>query len=69
MTNWADFKANVTIAEFVAANGYELVRRDGLKWPVFRHQTTDDEIIVNPKGTFYFDKRNDAENGTLIDFI
>lgn len=64
---WQEFKNTVNLPEFLVANHYAIVRQDGLKWPVF--EKDGDTVIINPNHKSYFNKHNDSDKGSIIDFI
>lgn len=70
-TELDDFKSRIDLREYAASLGYELDRRESsLSSSVMR--AGGNKIIVkrNPNGHFvYFSVRDDADNGTIVDFL
>ena len=76
------FKRDVNLSELAASYGYRLVERERSaagRWRgstaasiSMRHPTTDDKIVIrrDRDGHWtYFSVRDDADNGTVIDFV
>lgn len=66
------FKQSVNLSQYAAGQGYELDRKKSTRSSlVMRQATTGDKIIVSKKGAnwVYFSVSNDADNGTIVDFI
>jgi hypothetical protein len=69
-TELDEFKSRIDLREYAARLGYELNRRESSRCSSIM-ETEGDKIVVkrNPNGHFvYFSVRDDADNGTLIDF-
>lgn len=70
--DFAAFKQSVNLPQYAAGQGYELDRKKSTRSSlVMRQASTGDKIIVSKKGTnwVYFSVSNDADNGTIVDFI
>ncbi|PZQ43549.1 MAG: topoisomerase, partial [Micavibrio aeruginosavorus] len=70
--DFAAFKQSVNLSQYAAGHGYELDRKKSTRSSlVMRQASTGDKIIVSKKGTnwVYFSVSNDADNGTIVDFI
>lgn len=70
--DFAAFKQSVNLSQYAAGQGYELDRKKSTRSSlVMRHAASGDKIIVSKKGAnwVYFSVSNDADNGTVIDFI
>lgn len=76
------FKRDINLTELAASYGYRLVERERSaagRWRgstqasiSMRHPTTDDKIVIrrDRDGHWtYFSVRDDADNGTVIDFV
>jgi len=67
-----DFKTHINLSEYAAAHGYEMDRRASSKNSVLMRQPSGDKIVI-ARGTdqhwIYFSVRDDADNGTIIDFV
>ncbi len=66
------FKQSINLSQYAAMQGYELDKRKSTRSSlVMRHAATGDKIIVSKKGLnwVYFSVSNDADNGTIVDFI
>ncbi len=68
-----DFKRRVNLTEYAAALGYELDRKESSRNSVTMRGPGGDKIIIgrdaNSGHWIYFSVRDDADNGTIIDFI
>lgn len=70
--DFAVFKQSVNLSQYAAGQGYELDRKKSTRSSlVMRHAASGDKIIVSKKGAnwVYFSVANDADNGTIVDFI
>lgn len=66
------FKANINLAEYAASRGYELDRRESSRSSAVLRGPGDDKLIVATDQDghgVYFSVRDDADNGSIIDFI
>jgi len=67
------FKTEINLAEFAAAEGYDLDRRESSRSSlVMRHPDGDKIIIATDQADnhgIYFSVRDDADNGSIIDFV
>lgn len=68
-----DFKRRVNLSEYAAALGYTLDRKESSRNSVTMRGPGDDKIIIGKDAAshhwIYFSVRDDADNGTIIDFI
>jgi len=68
-----DFKRRINLTEYAAAQGYALDRKESSRNSVTMRGPGDDKIIIgkdaNSGHWIYFSVRDDADNGTIIDFI
>ena len=68
-----DFKRRVNLSEYAAALGYALDRKESSRNSVTMRGPGDDKIIIGKDAAshhwIYFSVRDDADNGTIIDFI
>jgi len=68
-----DFKRRINLTEYAAAQGYALDRKETSRNSVTMRGPGDDKIIIgkdaNSGHWIYFSVRDDADNGTIIDFI
>jgi hypothetical protein len=68
-----DFKSRINLAEYAAAQGYQLDRGESSRnSAVMRRESDDDKIIVatgRDGHGIYFSVRDDHDNGSIIDFI
>jgi hypothetical protein len=68
-----DFKRRINLTEYAAAQGYALDRKECSRNSVTMRYPGGDKIIVgkdsNSGHWIYFSVRDDADNGTIIDFI
>ncbi len=65
------FKSEINLSEYAASHGYELDRSESSKNSAVMRKG-DDKIIIAKAETqhyIYFSRRDDADNGTIIDFI
>lgn len=69
----ADFRREIPILELALSIGYELLPREGLKWPVLKNRDMDEKIIIvnpgNPSNQGYFNPHDDSDRGILTHFI
>lgn len=67
------FKARINLAEYAAAQGYQLDRRESSRnSAVMRRESDDDKIIIATDTDghgIYFSVRDDQDNGSIIDFV
>ena len=67
------FKAGVNLAEFAAAQGYQLDRRESSRNSAVMRRDSDNDKIVIATYTdgygVYFSVRDEADNGSIIDFV
>jgi hypothetical protein len=68
------FKRDINLTAFAADRGYRIDRRESSQGSVvMRHPGTDDKIVIarreGDKHWTYFSVRDNADNGTIIDFI
>lgn len=67
------FKTQINLAEYAAAQGYQLDRRESSRnSAVMRRESDNDKIIVatdNDGHGIYFSVRDDQDNGSIIDFV
>lgn len=67
------FKTDINLAEYAAAQGYQLDRRESCRnSAVMRRESDNDKIIIatdTDGHAVYFSVRNDADNGSIIDFV
>ena len=70
-TELDDFKSRIDLREYAAAQGYELDRRESSRGSSVMRSAADKIIVKrNPSGHFvYFSVRDDADNGSIIDFV
>jgi hypothetical protein len=68
-----DFKRRINLTEYAAAQGYVLDRKESSRNSVTMRGPDGDKIIIgkdaNSGHWLYFSVRNDADNGTIIDFV
>jgi hypothetical protein len=67
-----EFRRRIPIMELALANGYQLNRSKGMKWPVLEHPDGDRVIIVNPGSPGeqgYFNPGDERDRGTLVAFV
>ncbi len=68
-----DFKRRINLTEYAAAQGYVLDRKESSRNSVTMRGPDGDKIIIgkdaNSGHWIYFSVRNDADNGTIIDFV
>ncbi len=67
-----DFKAHINLSEYAAAQGYEMDRRASSKNSVLMRHCGGDNIVIacgTDRHWIYFSVRDDADNGTIIDFV
>ena len=68
-----DFKRCVNLSEYAAAQGYTIDRKESSRNSVTMRGPGDDKIIIGKDAVshhwIYFSVRDDADNGTIIDFI
>lgn len=72
MDELENFKTNINLTEYAAVNGYELDRRQSSRNSVIMRHSTGDKIIIArglDKHWIYFSIRDEADNGSIIDFI
>lgn len=65
------FKRDIDLRQYAAALGYEVDRRDSWRGSTVMRRGADKIVIKrNANGHYvYFSVRDDADNGTIIDFI
>lgn len=67
------FKTRINLAEYAAAQGYQLDRRESSRnSAVMRRESDDDKIIVATDTDghgIYFSVRDDQDNGSIVDFV
>lgn len=67
------FKTQINLAEYAAAQGYQLDRRESSRnSAVMRRESDNDKIIVatdNDGHGIYFSVRDDQDNGSIVDFV
>ena len=68
-----DFKRRINLTEYAAVQGYVLDRKETSRNSVTMRGPGDDKIIIgrdaNSGHWIYFSVRDDADNGTIIDFV
>ena len=68
-----DFKLNIDLRSYAAAQGYELDRKASwLGTSVMRHLQTNDKVVIKRgmDGHYvYFSVRDERDNGSIIDFL
>lgn len=68
-----DFKRRINLTEYAAAQGYELDRKESSRNSATMRGPGDDKIIIGKDAAsghwIYFSVRDDADHGTIIDFI
>jgi hypothetical protein len=68
-----DFKQRINLTEYAAAQGYVLDRKESSRNSVTMRGPGGDKLIIgkdaNSGHWIYFSVRNDADNGTIIDFV
>jgi hypothetical protein len=68
-----DFKRRINLTEYAAAQGYVLDRKESSRNSVTMRSPDGDKIIIGRDTEshhwIYFSVRDDADNGTIIDFI
>ncbi|BBO86809.1 hypothetical protein DSCO28_73750 (plasmid) [Desulfosarcina ovata subsp. sediminis] len=66
------FKIDINLSEYAASCGYELDRRESSRNSAIMRHANGDKIII-ARGLdghwIYFSVRDDADNGTIIDFV
>ena len=67
------FKTGINLAEYAAAQGYQLDRKESCRnSAVMRRESDNDKIIIatdiDGHGV-YFSVRDDQDNGSIIDFV
>ena len=72
MDELEDFKSNINLSEYAAAQGYAMDRKASSKNSVVIRSPDGDKIVI-ARGTdqhwIYFSVRDDNDNGTIIDFV
>lgn len=71
-TELDDFKSRIDLREYAASQGYELDRRESSRGSSIMRNGKNDKLVMkrNPNGHYvYFSVRDDADNGTIIDFV
>ncbi|XSG84092.1 MAG: DUF3991 and toprim domain-containing protein [Methylohalobius sp. ZOD2] len=66
------FKRDINIVEYAAAQGYKIDRRESSRSSVVLRGHGDDKIIVATDRDghgIYFSVRDEADNGSIIDFV
>jgi len=67
------FKTGINLAEYAAAQGYQIDRSESSRnSAVMRRDSDNDKIIIATDTDghgVYFSVRNDADNGSIIDFV
>jgi len=67
------FKTGINLAEYAAALGYQIDRRESSRnSAVMRRESDNDKIIIATDTDghgVYFSVRDDADNGSIIDFV
>lgn len=68
-----DFKRQINLTEYAATQGYVLDRKESSRNSVTMRGPGGDKIIIgkdaNSGHWVYFSVRNDADHGTIVDFI
>ena len=68
-----DFKRRINLTEYAAAQGYALDRKESSRNSATMRGPGDDKIIIGKDAAsghwIYFSVRDDADHGTIIDFI
>ena len=66
------FKQDISLAEYAAGEGYVLVKNESSRNSFVMQRETDNDKIIVATGTdghgIYFSVRDDADNGSIIDF-
>jgi hypothetical protein len=72
MDELENFKTNINLTEYAASQGYELDRRQSSRNSVIMRHASGDKFIVaqgHDRHWIYFSVRDEADNGSIIDFI
>ncbi len=66
------FKTVINLTEYAAAEGYELDRKESSKTSIIMHHPNGDKLVIardTDNHWIYFSVRNEADNGSIIDFV
>lgn len=73
LKTFSEFRAEISIIEIATANGYNIDKSAGLKWPVLENEILGDKIIIsnakNPANQGYWNVHDEKDRGTLITFV
>jgi hypothetical protein len=72
MSELDDFKTDINLTEYAAAQGYELDRKESSRNSIIMRHPGGDKIIIargHDRHWIYFSVRNDRDNGSIIDFL
>jgi hypothetical protein len=67
-----NFKRRIDLREYAADPGYTLDRRDSWRGSAVMRNAADDKVAIKRDGDghyVYFSVRDDADNGSIIDFV
>jgi len=69
--DYASFKQSINLTQYAASMGYELDRKKSTKSSVAMRHGNGDKVIISRRGNnwVYFSVHDDADNGTIVDFI
>ena len=73
LKSFQDFRCEISIIELALSVGYQLRKKEGLKWPVLKDEISGEKIIiVNPRSSSnqgYFNPNDPKDKGTLVNFV
>lgn len=69
--DYAVFKQSINLTQYAASMGYELDKKKSTKSSVAMRNGNGDKVIISRRGKnwVYFSVHDDADNGTIVDFI
>ncbi len=72
-TELDEFKRRIDLRAYAAGQGFQLDRRESWRGATVMRHPNGDKIIVKRNGAdghyLYFSVRDEADNGTIIDFV
>ena len=72
MDELEDFKTEINLTEYAAGQGYVLDRRASSRNSAVMRRDDGDKVMIargQDRHWIYFSVRDDADNGTIIDFV
>ncbi len=69
--NFSSFKQDINLTQYAASMGYALDKKKSTKSSIVMRHGNGDKVIISRKGKnwVYFSVHDDADNGTIVDFI